>query len=65
MEQQVIACRYIKLDKLRTLLKSLFGTNFAVDVSIRLVKKSMLEGLAKLYTLRSGKTIIILPSRGS
>ena len=37
MENQVIAHEYIKLKKLNALLKSLFGTNFFVDVSIRIM----------------------------
>jgi hypothetical protein len=37
MENQVIAHEYIKLNKLNALLQSLFGTNFSVDVSIRLM----------------------------
>jgi hypothetical protein len=37
MENQVIAHEYIKLNKLIALLQSLFGTNFSVDVSIRLL----------------------------
>ena len=37
MENQVIEREYIKLNKLNALLQALFGTNFSMDVSTRLL----------------------------
>ena len=63
MENQVISNQYIKLNKLNALLQSLFGTNYSVDVSTRLLDGCVLRDLADLRSLRNGPIISILSSR--
>ena len=61
MENQVIAREYINLNRLNALLRTLFGTNFSVDVSICHLIDERFE--AELVFVLSGKVRLLSSHR--